>query len=142
LEKIRSEVGKGLREKFSIQDDVLRYGTILRVPNVAKLKKEIMDEAHRSANSIHLGSTKMYIDLWEFYWWNNMKRETTEYVSQCLICQQVKIEHQKLAGLLQPLTIPEWKWDNMMNFVVRLSRSSKGNDTIWVINRLIKLHTF
>ena len=26
-------------------------------------------------------------------------------------CQQVKVEHQHPTGLLQPLPVPEWKWE-------------------------------
>jgi hypothetical protein len=51
----------------------------------------------------------MYQDLKNKYWWSSMKRDITEYVSRCLICQQVKAEHQQPARPLQPLNIPEWK---------------------------------
>ena len=47
-----------------------------------------------------------------------MKRDVTEYVSKCLTCQQVKAEHQVPTDLLNPLPIPQWKWDNItMDFV-------------------------
>ena len=42
-----------------------------------------------------------------------MKRDVVEYVSRCLTCQQVKAEHQRPPGLLQPLWIPEWKWEDI-----------------------------
>ena len=56
------------------------------------------------------------------------------------MCQQVKLEHQKPAGLLHSLSIPEWKWDQIaMDFIVELLRTSKGYDAIWVIvDRLTK----
>jgi hypothetical protein len=38
-----------------------------------------------------------------------MKRKIAEYVAKCAIHQQIKIEHQKHAGRLQPLSIPVWK---------------------------------
>ena len=47
----------------------------------------------------------MYRDLKEYYWWPNMKREIAEIVSNCGICQQVKIEHQKPTGKLQLLSV-------------------------------------
>ena len=58
----------------------------------------------------------------------------------CLTCQKSKIEHQKPAGMMQPLKIPEWKWDSIsMDFVTGLPRTTKGNDSIWVIvDRLTK----
>ena len=69
-----------------------------------------------------------------------MKREIAEFVSQCLYCQQVKVEHQRSAGLLQPLPIPEWKWEDIsMDFVTSLPKTQKGMDSIWVIiDRLTK----
>jgi hypothetical protein len=56
----------------------------------------------------------------------------------------VKAEHQRPAGLLQPLEIPTWKWDDIsMNFIVGLPRTQKGNDSIWVIvDRLTKVAHF
>ena len=36
----------------------------------------------------------MYQNLRGEYWWNNMKREIAQFVSRCLVCQQVKVEHQ------------------------------------------------
>ena len=69
-----------------------------------------------------------------------MKREIARYVSECDTCQRVKAIHQKPAGLLQPLTIPKWKWEDIsMDFIVGLPTTSKGYDSIWVIvDRLTK----
>jgi len=36
-----------------------------------------------------------------------MKKDVADFVSKCLVCQQVKVEHQKPAGLLQPNEIPK-----------------------------------
>jgi hypothetical protein len=63
-----------------------------------------------------------------------MKRDIVEYVSLCDTCQRVKVEHQRLAGLLQPLKIPKWKWEEIgMDFIVWLPRTQAGYDSIWVI---------
>ena len=69
-----------------------------------------------------------------------MKRDITDFVSRCLTCQQVKAEHQKPAGTLQNLDVPEWKWDMItMDFVVGLLKTQKGYNSIWVIvDRLTK----
>ena len=69
----------------------------------------VMKEAHDTPLSIHLGSTKMYQDIRQRYWWPDMKRDIAHYVSECDICRRIKAEHQRLAGTLQPLDIPEWK---------------------------------
>jgi hypothetical protein len=65
------------------------------------------------------------------YWWYGMKRDIAEYVSLCDTCQRVKAEHQRLAGLLQPLKIPEWKWEEIgMDSIVGLPRTQAGYDTM------------
>ncbi|KAL0546454.1 hypothetical protein IC582_016364 [Cucumis melo] len=89
---------------------------------------------------MHPGSTKMYQDLRCVYWWRNMKREVADFVSRCLVCQQVKAPRQKPAGLLQPLSVPGWKWESvLMDFITGLPRTLKGYTVIWVvIDRLTK----
>jgi homoserine kinase len=79
------------------------------LPNDAKLRKEILDEAHKTQYTIHLGSTNMYQDLKKNYWWSDMKRDIAEYVTRCPSCQQVNAKHQRSARLLQPLNILKWK---------------------------------
>ena len=41
------------------------------------------------------------------FWWSDMKNDIVDFVSRCLICQQVKAEHQRPSGLLHLLSIPE-----------------------------------
>ncbi|GAU40783.1 hypothetical protein TSUD_26630 [Trifolium subterraneum] len=135
---LQRRIGK---PEFTIADDgVIQFGNRICVPNDADLKRSILEEAHKSGFSIHPGSTKMYHDLKKNYWWPNMKTEIAEFVSRCIVCQQVKIEHQKPTGPLQPLEIPEWKWEHItMDFVTGLPRNQKGEDSIWVIvDRLTK----
>jgi transposase InsO family protein len=62
----------------------------------------------------------------------------------CDVCQRVKAEHQRPAGLLHPLKVPEWKWEEIgMDFITGLPRTSKGYDSIWVIvDRLTKVAHF
>ena len=69
-----------------------------------------------------------------------MKREVATYVSQCLTCQQVKVEHLKPPRLLQSLPVPYWKWEHIsIDFMVGLPRSQINYDAIWVIvDRLTK----
>jgi hypothetical protein len=63
-----------------------------------------------------------------------MKRDITEYVSLCDTYQRVKAKHQRPARLLQPLRIPEWKWEEIkMDFIVALPHTQVGYDSIWVI---------
>ncbi|KAD3642141.1 hypothetical protein E3N88_31365 [Mikania micrantha] len=133
------EIGK--QYEFRIDENgVIWCGKRLCVPDNASLRESLLSEAHSSPFSIHPGSTKMYRDLRQHFWWNGMKEDVTKYVSHCLTCQQVKIEHQRASGLLQPLDIPLWKWDDIsMDFVTGLPKTFRKNDAIWVIvDRLSK----
>jgi hypothetical protein len=85
----------------------------LVVPKNKALKKKILDEAHTSRYSIHLGSSKMYHDLRQEFWWTCMKCETARYVSECDTCWKVKPDYMNLGGLLKLLSILNWKWDNV-----------------------------
>ncbi|WVZ69122.1 hypothetical protein U9M48_017960, partial [Paspalum notatum var. saurae] len=99
-----------------------------------ELRKKILDEAHTSMFTLHPGSNKMYQDLKQKFWWTRMKREIAKYVSECDVCKRVKADHLKPGGMLQPLNIPAWKWEDIhMDFVVGLPRTQKGYDSIWVI---------
>jgi hypothetical protein len=60
--------------KFSTASDgAMLYQGRLCVPHNDNLKQLILEEAHKSGFSIHPGSTKMYHDMKENYWWPNMK---------------------------------------------------------------------
>ena len=105
--------------------EVLWFDNRIVVPKDHQLRRQILDEAHLSKFSIHPVSTKMYQDLRQDYWWTRMKREIAKYVSKCDVCQRIKACHLKVAGTLQPLLIPSWKWEDIsMDFIVGLPNTS------------------
>jgi hypothetical protein len=137
-EKIQ-EIKRNIKEEKSPdfsedEEGVLWYKGRICVLSVKELKDRILHEAHESSYSIHPGGNKMYHDLKATYWWYGMKRDIVEYVALCDTCQRVKAKHQRPAGLLQPLQVPEWKWEEIaMNFIMGLPRTQSGYDSIWVI---------
>ena len=145
LREIAGNVALGKAPGFSIDENgTLWFGKRICVPEVKAIHDAILREAHDSTYSIHPGSTKMYLDLKEKYWWYGLKKDVAEYVAICDTCQRVKAEHQRPAGLLQPMKIPEWKWEEVgMDFIVGLPRTQRGYDSIWVIvDRLTKVAHF
>ncbi|WVZ24644.1 hypothetical protein V8G54_003188 [Vigna mungo] len=141
LQKISKPHGVPPHKDFSDgTDGLLRYRGRTCVPNDEDLKRIVLEEAHQSRLSIHSGITKMYKDLRMSFWWPGMKQDVARFVESCLTCQRAKIEYQKPSGLLQPLEIPEWKWDSIaMDFVTHLPRTVRNHDAIWVIvDRLTK----
>jgi hypothetical protein len=113
---------------------IIWFNDCIVVPKDAEVRQQILDEAHLSRYSIHPGSTKIYQDLKQHYWWTKMKIEIASYVARCDTCRHVKAVHMKNAGPLQSLPIPTWKWEDIsMDFIVGLPKTAKGFDSIWVI---------
>nr|GFA58881.1 putative reverse transcriptase domain-containing protein [Tanacetum cinerariifolium] len=138
---IVQNVEDGKHTEFSVDDDgVVWFEDRLCLPSDQALREKVMTEAHSSPFTVHPGSTKMYRDLKQYFLWNGMKQDVATFVSKCMTCQQVKIEHQRASGLLQPLEIPMWKWDEIsMDFVTGLPTTRKRHDAIWVVvDRLTK----
>ena len=147
MQKKVQMVRDGDKTRFSIKEDgSLYFQDRLCVPCDKELKKKLLFAAHKlfaahnTVFTMHPGGNKMYQDLKQQYWWKGMKRDVTEYVSKCLTRQQVKAEHQVPTGLLNPLPIPQWKWDNItMDFASGLPLTQQKHDYVWVIvDRLTK----
>jgi hypothetical protein len=147
-EKIQ-EIKHYIKEEKSLgfledEEGVLWYKRRICVPNIRELKDKILHKAHEFACSIHPRGNKMYHDLKATYWWYGMKRDVTEYVALCNTCQRIKAKHQQPTRLLQPLQVPEWKWEEIaMDFIVGFLRTQSGYDSTWVIvDRLSKVAQF
>ncbi|WVZ67550.1 hypothetical protein U9M48_016608 [Paspalum notatum var. saurae] len=115
FEKAIRRIGTGPVTGLRVDEKgTLWFKNRICVPKTGVTRKIVMEEAHNSAYSIHPGSINMYPDL------------------------------KTDSGLLQPLPIPMWKWDEIgMDFVTGLPRTPKGNDAIWVIiDRLTKTAHF
>jgi hypothetical protein len=141
MEHIRRRLELGEAQCFQQDfEGVLWFKDHLVVPKNFELHCKIMDEAHCSRYFIHPRTNKMYQDLKKNFWWTRMKREIARYVSECDMCRRVKADHLRPTGNLQPLSVPEWKWENIyMDFIVGLPLTSRGYNSIWVImDRLTK----
>jgi len=144
LQRIRQGVEFGTLPDFSVTDDVICFRGRLCIPDDPELRDLICRESHESRVSGHPGSTKMYQDLKQSVWWPGMKNDIALFVSRCLTCQRVKALRQRPGGLLHPLPVPEWKWEDIsMDFITGLPRTPRGNNSIWVIvDRLTKVAHF
>ena len=141
LQEIVQLVSTGDKTDYAINESGgLLYESKLCVPNDMDLRKKILYESHNTVFTMHPGGNKMYQEMKQYYWWRGMKSDISEYVSKCLTCQQVKAEHQVPSGLLNPLPIPQWKWDNItMDFVSNFPLTQRKHDVVWVIvDRLTK----
>nr|GEX69431.1 putative reverse transcriptase domain-containing protein [Tanacetum cinerariifolium] len=141
-ENVKAEnLGRLLKPIFEIRSNgILCFKEQIWLPLFGGIRDIIMHESHKSKYSIHPGLDKMYQDLKKLYWWLNMKADIATFISKCLTCAKVKVEHQKPFGLLQQPKILEWKWEKItMDFVSGVPRTPSGYDSIWVIvDRLTK----
>jgi hypothetical protein len=127
-EKMKREPTKHFRVD---EQGVLWFDDRLVVPKDRELKNKLVDEAHLSKLSIYPGSSKIYQELRPRYWWTKMK-EISPYVARCDTYCRVKALHMRMrpAGLLQPLSVPDWKCDDISMDFIGLPMTQKGNDSI------------
>jgi hypothetical protein len=145
IQEIKDLITEGRGPDFTEDEQgTIWFKNRICVPKIVSLRETILKEVHDSAYSIHPGSTKMYQDLKQKYWWYGLKRDVDAHVVGCDVCQGVKAEHQTPTGLLHSLKIPEWKWEEIgMDFIAGLPRTPTGYDSIWVIvDRLTKVAHF
>ena len=113
---------------------LLTYKNIIYIQNVAYLRRVVMDEIHQAPYSGHPGYQKTIATARNQYFWPGMKKDMAEQISSCMKCQQVKFEHQHLAGLLHPFPVLEWKWEVIsMDFITGLPMTWRQHDSIMVV---------
>ncbi|XP_030494790.2 uncharacterized protein LOC115710569 [Cannabis sativa] len=125
-ENIEFVIGK--LHNLTLQSDLLERIRMAQLedPELIKAREDVLAGKAKDFS----GTTQMFKDLKPYFWWYGMKRDVVDYVTKCLTYQQIKAEHQRLAGLLQPLSLPEWKWeDNAIDFVVGLPRTTGMYDS-------------
>jgi hypothetical protein len=82
----------------------------------------------------HPGYHKTVSTVKRQYYWLGMKRYIFECIAKCLECQRVKAKHRHPVGLLQPLPIPQWKWEVVtMDFLTGFPRTINQHDAIMVV---------
>jgi hypothetical protein len=92
-----------------LDEGMLTYINRLYITTCDDLTRFIMDEIHKRPYTGHPGYQKMITTTRKQLYWHILKKDIDDYLAKCLECQQVKVEHQHSVGLLQPLSIPEWK---------------------------------
>jgi hypothetical protein len=116
------------------KDGILMYRGIIYVPNSQELKNMILREMRNVPYAGHPRYHKTIAVVKSQYYWLGMKKEVADFIARWLEFQKVKSEHRHPASLLQPLPIPEWKWEVVtMDFITKLSRTNKQHYSIMVV---------
>ncbi|KAL0357980.1 UNVERIFIED_CONTAM: Gag-Pol polyprotein [Sesamum calycinum] len=107
-------VEQGKARQFWLEEGLLMTkGNRLYVPKGGDLRKSLIAECHDTLWAGHPGEERTYALVQRAYYWPQMRDDVETYVRTCLICQQDKADHQKKAGLLQPLPIPKRPWESV-----------------------------
>ena len=115
-------------------DGILRYRNKVYVTNSQELRSVILKEMHNVPYVGHPRYQKIVSVVKSQYYWPGMKREIVEYIAKFLEFQRVKVEHTHPTRLLQPLPIPQWKWEVVtMDFIIGLPITGKYHDSIMVV---------
>ena len=127
LSKIHNDEINLDRAAFKVdQKGFIWFKDRLDIPNDLEIKLFILNEMHKPLFAGHLGYQKMVTALRKQFFWPGLKSDVVEYLSKCIECQQVKTEHGQLDGLLQPLRIPQWKWEIIsLDFITGLQKTQK-----------------
>jgi hypothetical protein len=130
-------------EDFKVINDLIYYkDRIFLVPG-STFKAKVLQACHDSPMAGHQGINKTYRQVRERFSWKGLKEDVIKHVKECTTCQANKDEHTHPAGLLQPLPIPEHKWESIsMDFITGLPKT-QGKDCIFVVvDRLTKFAHF
>ena len=130
----QADVPKKYKDYQLEEDRLLRFKNRVYIPDSSELRKLVLQEMHDVPYAGHPGYQKTVIAVIKEYFWLSMKNDVASYISRCMKCQKVKVEHRHPTGLLQPLQILEWKWEVVtIDFITKLPRSSKQHDSIMVV---------
>ena len=111
------QIKEGNSSKHQINDSGLSYQSQAKdrrqimVPSI--LRQDIMRKAHDDVTSKHQGVHRTIEQLSRHYYWRQMYQDVKEYVHSCPTCQQMKSQNRAKPGLLQPIPIPDQKWQQI-----------------------------
>ena len=81
---------------------------LMMVPR--ELRQKILVENHDVPVVGHVGINRNVNLIKRAYWWRGLWGDVEMYVRSCPVCQRMKTDNKKKAGVLQPIPIPERAW--------------------------------
>ena len=92
---------------YTLKNGILRFHDKIVVGDSTALKQQLLTNFHTSSFGGHSGEQATYKRVKLIFHWKRMKRDVTEFVKHCAVCQKNKVEHTPYPGLLKPLKVPE-----------------------------------
>lgn len=126
-----------------MRDGILRLKDRIWVGNNLLAQNHILQALHASGLGGHSGIYATYHRIKSLFAWPKLKEAVTAFVQQCQVCQQAKVEHVKLPGLLQPLPVPDQAWSTViLDFIEGLPKSGKWDVILVVVDKFSKYGHF
>jgi len=124
---------------YSISADWILFRGKLWLPPNNPFIPMLLTEFHSTSLGGHMGETKTLHCLQDNFFWEHMRRDVHRIVLECRICQQMKPQNRKPAGLLQPLPIPSGLWQDLsLDFITGLPQSHGFTTILVVVDRYSK----
>jgi hypothetical protein len=135
--------GQVVDNRYRVLDDIIFYKDRIYLVPYSTLKGKILKGCHDSPAAGHQGYFKTYRQIRERFSWKGLNDDLLKKIQECMTCQQNNSEKTHPIGLLQPLPIPEQKWESIsMDFITGLPRV-QGMDCIFVVvDKLTKFAHF
>ena len=130
-------------DTFSWKNYSLWYKDRLYLCKNSQLKQNILLELHRSPLGGQSGFLKTYHRVKKEFFWDGLKSDIQKFVVECLVFQQNKVETIKTPGIIQPLSIPSQRWEDIsMDFITGLPNSEGWSVIMVVVDRITKYAHF
>jgi hypothetical protein len=130
-------------DTFTWKNDSLWYKDRLYLCKNSQLKQKVLLELHTSPIGGHSRFLKTYHRVKKDFFWDGLKTNVQRFVAECVVFQQNKVETIKTPGLLQPLSIPSQRWEEVsMDFITRLPKSEGKSVIMVIVDRLTKYAHF
>ena len=124
--------------QIHLHGKMIHYGTKITYIYVknSQLKQKVLLELHTSLVGGQSGFLKTYHRVKKDFFWDSLKTNVQRFVEECVVCQQNKVETIKTLSLLQPLSIPSQRWEEVsMDFITGLLKFEGKSVIVVIVDR-------
>ena len=147
----RFAINKKELSKWNIgEDELLRKGLAVYVPNDSAIRKEILRTNHDDPSAGHFVRFRTEVAIRKKYYWDSMFKNIAKYCKICSVCQRVRVHHYKLyenlfsilSGGVEPFIIVTFDFITDISSARNLYTGKTYNAILVLMNKLTKHATY